>query len=131
MRAIFSASVVALLAFIPAQAQDIARQNAIKSLLTKPKTWTMYLEFTEATTPSDRAQRFIYEYFERDHKLMGRQVGLAFGGCDFEVTLRDDGFSFPYCPPYNGEPSLTYDPSDSQHPFKSHNPRKLWFRANE
>jgi hypothetical protein len=91
----------------------------------------MYLEYTDADVPSDRAQRMIWHYFVRDGRTMGRQIGLAFGGCEFEVSVRDDGFSFPWCAPYNGRPSLEIDPSDPVYPFKSRNPRKIWLKPNE
>lgn len=92
----------------------------------------MYLEFTDAAMPSDRAQNMIWEYFQRDQKVMGRRVGLAFGGCDLELSLRNDGFSFRWCPPLDASgPSLVYDPSDPQYPFKGHGPQKIWLKANE
>src|SRR4028119_1075919 len=74
-------------------------EEAIRSILTKPKTWTMYLEFTDAAMPGDKAQKMNWEYFQRDQKLVGRRVGLVQGGCDYEVSLRSDGFSFRWCPP--------------------------------
>ena len=79
---------------------------------------TMYLEFTDAPTPSDRAQRFTWEYFERDGTVLGRRVPrLAFGDCDSEISVRPDGFSFRWCDTQlsGGEPSLSYDPSDSKY----------------
>jgi hypothetical protein len=55
-----------------------------------------------------------FAYFVRDGKLMSRHV-VEFGGCELEVSLRGDGFSFQWCPPLGGAPSLTYDPRDSQY----------------
>jgi hypothetical protein len=125
-------AVAAIFLSIPAQASDKAPgEAAIKALLMRPTGWTMYYEFTDASTPGDRAHKMRFRYFEKDNKLMGRNVGLEFGGCDFPVHLRDDGFSFPWCPPFEGEPSLDYDPSDAQYPFKSRQPRKLWLQPNE
>jgi hypothetical protein len=115
-------------------ADNAATESKIKTLLTMPKSWTMYLEFTDAPTPSDRAQRFIWEYFERDGKVWGRRVPrLAFGDCDSEISVRVDGFSFRWCDPQlsGGAPSLSYDPSDSKYPFKNREPRKLWLQAND
>jgi hypothetical protein len=112
-------------------ADDAPGAAEIKSLLTKPKSWSLYLDWTDAATPTDRASKHTWQYFEQDQKLMARQVAV-FGGCDVDVTLRHDGFSFRWCPPLEGEPSLNYDPNDPKYPFKdATNPRKLWLQANE
>lgn len=132
MRAIRSALAIVLLSVSAFGADNSPGEDAIRSLLVKPKTWTMYLEFTDAAMPSDRAQKMTWEYFQRDQKVMGRRVGLAFGGCDLELSLRSDGFSFRWCPPLDASgPSLVYDPSDPQYPFKGHGPQKIWLKANE
>ena len=70
-------------------------ERKIKNLLTSKQTWTMYLEYTDRSTPSDQANKFVWKYFERDGKLFTRRRGLAFGGCDSELLIRADGFSFP------------------------------------
>jgi hypothetical protein len=87
---------------------------------------------TDAAAPTSQAMKLTFQYFERNQKLMARHIKV-FGGCDVEVTLRDDGFSFEWCPPQGGEPSFSYDPNDPKYPFKSKdaNPRKLWLQANE
>jgi hypothetical protein len=132
MRAIRSAVAIVLLPASAFGADTSPGEDAIRSLLTEPKAWTMYLEFTDAAMPSDRAQMMIWEYFPRDHKVVGRRVGLAFGGCDHELSLRGDGFSFRWCPPLDASgPSLVYDPSDTQYPFKSRTPQKIWLKPNE
>ena len=115
-------------------ADNAATESRIKKILTTPKSWTMYLEFTDAPTPSDRAQKFIWEYVEQDGKVIGRRVPrLAFGDCDTEISVRADGFSFRWCDPQlsGGGPSLSYDQNDSKYPFKNHEPRKLWLQAND
>lgn len=115
-------------------ADDAATESKIKRLLTSQKSWTMYLEFTDASTPGDRAQKFVWQFFERDGRMMGRRVPpLAFGNCDSELSVRADGFSFRWCDPQlsGGEPSLSYDPNDSKYPFKSREPRKFWLQAND
>jgi hypothetical protein len=126
MRIILSA-----IAVLSSAAAAHADQSAISKTLTEPKSWTMYLEYTDAAVPSDRAQRMTWQYFVRDGRVMGRQLGLAFGGCEFEVAVRDDGFGFAWCPPYRGEPSLEVDPADPAYPFKSRNPRKLWLTPDD
>jgi hypothetical protein len=115
-------------------ANSAASESNIRKILTTAKSWTMYLEFTDAPLPSDRAQRFGWEYFERDGKVWGRRVPrLAFGDCDSEISLRADGFSFRWCDPQlgGGEPSLNYDPNDPKYPFKNREPRKLWLQATD
>jgi hypothetical protein len=93
----------------------------------------MYLEYTDSLTPSGRANKFSWEYFERDEKLMGRRVGMAFGGCEVELSLQGDGFSFRWCDPQLGgaEPKLSYDPDDPNFPFKNREPRKFWLKATD
>ena len=123
-----------LLSCVAYSADNASTESKIKTLLTTPKSWTMYLEFTDAPTPSDRAQKFIWEYVEQDGKVIGRRVPrLAFGDCDTEISVRADGFSFRWCDPQlsGGAPLLSYDPSDSKYPFKSREPRKLWLEAND
>jgi hypothetical protein len=113
---------------------DAATEGKIRALLTTPKSWTMYLEFTDAPTPSDRAHKFVWQYFERDGRLLGRRIPpLAIGDCLSEITVRADGFSFRWCDPQlsGAEPSLSYDPNDRMYPFKNDEPRKLWLQAND
>jgi hypothetical protein len=122
---------ITLFLVVPVQAADNAPgEEAIKSILMKPKSWTLYYEHTDSSTPTNNATKMRFAYFEREGKLRGRHV-VEFGGCDFEVSLRSDGFSFPWCPPLGGEPSLTYDSDDSQYPFKNREPRKIWLEAND
>jgi hypothetical protein len=114
-------------------ADDAAAESKIRKALTGPKSWTMYLEYTDASTPSDRANKFVWRYIEQDGRVVGRRVpALAFGDCDSQVTVRSDGFSFRWCDPQlgGGEPSLSYDANDSQFPFKSREPRKIWLQPN-
>jgi hypothetical protein len=131
MKAVLSCAFAAVLVFAacPALAADDAPgAAAIRSLLAKQKSWILYSEYTDAAVPSDRAQMLRFEYYEREARLMGRWL-LEFGGCEFEVTTTADGFEFPWCPPYNGVPSLSFDARDREYPFKSRNPRKLWLKA--
>jgi hypothetical protein len=121
---------VAMLSALPALgAEHERRDSGIRDLLTKHKVWVMYWEVTDAQLPTDRATKIKYEFFERDRKLMARMV-VDFGGCEFEVPLRADGIELRYCG-MQGEPSLTFDPSDTKYPFKERsNPRKLWLTPN-
>ena len=117
-------AVLCLCVSAPAAIGDDHTQ-AIKGLLAKHRSWILYIEYTDAAVPSDKAQKLKFEYYLRDARLMGRWI-VETGGCEFEIALRDDGFSFPWCPPYNGQPSLDFDAADLKYPFKSRNPRKLW-----
>lgn len=131
MRAKSFALAVTLFSLVSALAADNAPGEAvIKSMLMKPKSWTLYYDHTDSLTPRANATKMKFTYFERDGKLIGRHV-VEFGGCDFEVSLRSDGFSFRWCPPLGGEPSLTYDPDDLRYPFKNSEPRKIWLEAND
>lgn len=119
------------IAYAPGSA---ANESKIRTLLTAPKSWTMYLEFTDALTPSDRAQKFVWQYFELDGRVWGRRIPpLAAGDCLSEITIRTDGFSCRWCDPQLSgvQPSLTYDPGDPEYPFKNQEPRKLWLQLND
>jgi hypothetical protein len=132
MLARLHALAVALVLLVPAHAADnAAGEQTSKSILTKPKSWTLYYDHTDAPTPPASATKMTFAFFERDGKLMSRHV-VEFGGCELEASLRSDGFSFQWCPPLGGSPSLTYDPRDTQYPFKnSREPRKIWLKAND
>lgn len=130
----------ATLLFVLISSQATAADNspgqaAIKEMLLNSETWTVYYDITDATTPSDKATKWNWEFFEQDGNFRGRQLGLAFGSCEFEIALRDDGFSFRWCPAFrhNNEPSLTYDPEDLLYPFKKvgESPTKLWFHPDQ
>jgi hypothetical protein len=122
---------IALVLSASAHAADNAPgEQAIRNILTKPKSWTLYYDHTDSLTPPANATKMTFAYFERDGKLMSRHV-VEFGGCELEVALRNDGFSFRWCPPLEGAPSLSYDPGDPQYPFKNREPRKMWLKANE
>lgn len=131
MRGMLTVLLFVLSVQLQAHAADNAPgEVAIKSILTKPTSWTMYSEYTDSLTPTDRAQKLTFRYFERDQKLMGRWV-LEFGSCEFEVSLRNNGFSHTWCPPYQGGPTLDFDLVDPKYPFRSRNPRKLWLKPDE
>jgi hypothetical protein len=123
---------IALVSLTPAHAADNAPgEEAIKRALTKPKSWTLYYDHSEALKPPANATKMTFGYFERDGKLMSRHI-VEFGGCELEVALRKDGFSFQWCPPLLGAPSLTYDPGDPEYPFKTlSEPRKIWLKPND
>ncbi len=126
--------VFALVASASYSADNEPGETRIRNLLLAKQSWTMYLEYTDRSAPSDKANKFVWEYFERDGKVFARRRGLIFGGCDSELSVRADGFSFRWCDPQlnAGEgPSLIYDPSNSKYPFKSREPRKLWLQAND
>jgi hypothetical protein len=127
-------SILAVLFSSASYSADNVAEGKIRKILTAPKSWTMYLEYTDALLPSDRANKFVWRYIEEDGKVVGRRVPpLAFGDCDSQVTVRADGFSFRWCDPQlaGGEPSLSYDENDSRFPFKSRESRKLWLQAND
>lgn len=121
------AATLCLCLFMPA-AYGSDRMETIRDLLARQRSWILFIEYTDAAMPGERAQKLKFEYYMRDATLMGRWI-LESGSCDFEVTVREDGFSFPWCPPYNGQPSLDFDAADATYPFKSRNPRKLWLMA--
>jgi hypothetical protein len=129
MRLVFWIIVTMLPALAAAAADSGRSESGIKNLLLRHKTWTLYWELTDAQLPGERATKLKYAFFERDQTLMARMI-VEYGGCEFAVPLRADGITLQYCS-LQGEPSLTYDPNDTEYPFKEqNNPRKLWLTPN-
>ncbi len=131
-----SIAVIALvagwLAAIGVAAQTASDKHAVETLLTKPQSWTFFWEQTEQLSPSTAASKGTMEFFRRDGKLIGRTTHMLSGNCEFEVGLRDDGFTFEICGGYQlPRSSVSFDRTDARFPFKNVTiPRKTWFQPN-
>jgi hypothetical protein len=98
--------------------------DAIKILLMSHPRWTAYWDRADVARPrfgartGDRSQSATLEFLRTGTALVGHAEvhGPLHLECEFEVTVRDDGFTFGSC---GGSPrSVTYDPIDRDYPFK-------------
>jgi len=110
-------------------------QQAIKEILGGTKRWTFIFEFTPENLPTDRASSTEFEFFWRGSEFVGRTTKFVGGSnCEFNLTIRDDGFDFQRCGGF-GEASvasLDYYPDDKAYPFKRLNaPQKLWLAPKQ
>jgi hypothetical protein len=98
--------------------------EAIKRVLTGQKQWKLYWdrggvrqprigETTSARTPS-----VTLEFMRLGQRLVARaeRDEVHHAECEFEVTVKEDGFIFEGC--WGSDKTMTYDPDDRQYPFK-------------
>ena len=98
--------------------------EAITRMLTSQPRWTAYWDHADVARPSfgartgDRSRTATMEFLRIGRAVVGHTEvhSLLDLQCDFEVTVRDDGFTFTSC----GGPArtVTYDPKDPDYPFK-------------
>jgi hypothetical protein len=111
-------------------AQEGETLREIETLLLKTKGWQFFWEQTDQRVPSAVASKGAMEFFRRDGKLIGRTTHMIAGNCEFEVLLREDGFTFEWCGGYRTpQSSVSFDRTDTHFPFKNIAvPRKVWFQ---
>jgi|SoiMetStandDraft_5_1073268.scaffolds.fasta_scaffold30307_3 hypothetical protein len=99
--------------------------EAIKGVLTGHKQWTFYWDRASrgrrprlGSTTTDRSPSAKLEFMRVGLRLIGHaeEVLPYTGECDFEVTVREDGFTFVGC--WGSDKPMTYDPDDREYPFK-------------
>ena len=98
--------------------------EAIKSMLTGHKQWTFYWDRAHVSRPrlgsatTDRSPSARLEFMRVGRRLIGHADDdrVHFGECEFEVSVREDGFTFVGC--VGSDKSMTYDPDDREYPFK-------------
>jgi hypothetical protein len=114
------------LAFSPlvyGQSQMSASPDLIKTMLVGRKHWMLYWDRGVArprfgSTTAARSPSLTIEFM----RVGGRLVGYAANDqvhhaeCEFEVTVNDAGLIFIGC--WGSEKLMTYDPTDSEYPFK-------------
>ena len=98
--------------------------EAIKRMLTGHKQWTFYWDRAHVSRPrlgsatTDRSPSATLEVMGVGLRVIGHaqddQVHHA--ECEFDVTVREDGFTFAGC--WGSDKSMTYDPDDREYPFK-------------
>ena len=110
--------------------------DAIKRLLTSHKQWTFYWDRASrgsrprlGSTTDHRSPSATLEFMRVGLRLLGhaQEVLPYTGECEFEVTVREDGFTFPGC--WGSDKPLTYDPDDREYPFKGRSDGMLFWLA--
>jgi hypothetical protein len=100
--------------------------DRIRTVLTSHPQWTVYWSsLGAAPRPPASAASGTVEFRRRGNTIIGHMSIPAFTReCEFEVLVKDDGFSYPGCmspqdrltnPP---DRQITYDPNDRDYPFK-------------
>jgi len=93
-------------------------------VLTGQKQWTLYWDRSGVERPrfgkrpSDRSLSATIEVMRLGRGLVAHQEGdeLLHRECEFEITVKEDGFIFPGC--WGSDATMTYDPEDREYPFK-------------
>jgi hypothetical protein len=107
--------------------------EAIKRVLTGQKQWRLYWDRSGVGRPrlgkttSDRSLSATLEFMRLGGKLVAHQErdDHLRGECEFEVTVKEDGFIFPGCG--GSDTTMTYNPDDREYPFKGRtNGTLLW-----
>jgi hypothetical protein len=67
---------------------------------------------------SDRSGSVTLEFMRLGRRLVARaeRDEVHHAECEFEVTVKDDGFVFEGC--WGSDKTMTYDPADREYPFK-------------
>jgi hypothetical protein len=102
----------------PSTAGSAVGADKVETILTQQGPWTVYWSrLGAAPRPPASAASGTIQFSRRGDKLMGHMSIPVFGQeCDFEVTVKDNGFIYPGCARFDKE--LIYDPADNEFPFK-------------
>ena len=93
-------------------------------MLTAHEQWTLYWDRGAVGRPrlgsatTDRSPSATLEFMRVGPRLVGHAENdqVHHVECEFEVTLREDGFTFAGC--VGSDKPMTYDPDDREYPFK-------------
>jgi hypothetical protein len=118
---------LAALAFSPlvyGQSRTSVSPDLIKTMLVSHKHWIFYWDRGDLARPrvgattSARSPSATIEFTRVGIQLVGYYANdqVHHAECEFEVTVRDNGFVFTGC--WGSEISMTYDPADHEYPFK-------------
>jgi hypothetical protein len=111
--------------------------EGIKRLLTSHDRWTLYWDRSGTSRPRfgsktmNRSWSATLEFMRVGPRLVGHaeRVEIAPGTeCETDVRVRETGFTIVPCWPGEDVP-LTYDPMDSEYPFKGRNGGTLFWLA--
>ncbi len=130
MRAgLLSAAILLLSSALASATGRAPGKEAIQKVLLEQREWILIYQIGPAMEPSATATKFPMAFYLREGRLIGEWAGRPAGyECPYEVQLRDDGFGFKLCGPYDQPFSfLEYDPGDTRYPFKRlSTPSKWW-----
>ena len=108
--------------------------DAIKRTLTGHRQWTLYWDRRDLRRPriggrtADRSPTATLEFMRLGQRFVAHSENdeVLHVECEFEVTVKEDGFIFAGCPP-GSDKTMTYDPDDPECPFKGRtNGTLLW-----
>lgn len=111
--------------------------EGIKRMLTGHKQWTLYWDRGNVSRPrmgaatADRSLSVTFEFMRIGLRVVGHAQDdqLHHVECEFEVAVREDGFTFTGC--WGSDKSMTYDPDDREYPFKGRTDGTLlWLRPS-
>jgi hypothetical protein len=135
MRAVVALTTCLILASAGgAAAQSPPGEEAIKDILISSTSWSVFAEFTQGSTPSDKATKLVWRFYRDGPLFKGRTLNMAKGyNCDFDVVVRDDSLEFStrarWCADVSDPvmTALVYDSADKAYPFKNlSTPLKWW-----
>ena len=98
--------------------------ETIKRVLTDQTRWTLYWDHANVDRPrlgsamADRSPSATLEFMRVGLRLVGHAENdvVHHVECEFDVTVREDGFTFAGC--VGSDKRMTYDPDDREYPFK-------------
>jgi hypothetical protein len=73
-----------------------------------------------------------FEFMRLGRRLVARaeRDEVHHAECEFEVTVKEDGFIFEGC--WGSDKTMTYDPHDREYPFKGrYNGTLLWLAPSK
>jgi hypothetical protein len=111
--------------------------EAIKRVLTGQNQWRLYWDRGVgrprlAEKRSDRSPSLTLEFMRLGRRLVARADNdeVHHAECEFEVTVKDDGFIFEGC--WGSDKTMTFDPADREYPFKGrYNGTLLWLAPSK
>jgi len=113
--------------------------EAIKRVLTGQKQWKLYWDRGSVGRPrpgertSDRTPSVTFEFMRLGRRLVARaeRDEVHHAECEFEVTVKEDGFIFEGC--WGSDKTMmSYDPHDREYPFKGrYNGTLLWLAPSK
>ena len=111
--------------------------DRIRAILTERARWTVYWSSAgPAPRPPASAGSGNVEFTRHGDKMRGHiNIPVMARECEFEVVVKDGGFSWPGCPSpqdrlvRSPDKEITYDPDDPEYPFKGSGASNwYWFR---
>jgi hypothetical protein len=113
----------------PGKTETPIGAERVKAILTQQAHWTVYWSrLGAAPRPPATAVSGIVQFTRLGDKILGHlSIPVFREECDFEVVVKDDGFTYPGCTRVDKD--VAYDPADQEYPFKgSMGAIVYWFR---